>query len=480
MDHNPAVTLQDEPQWLNPVQLGTGTLHKRALDPATLASVRDVLDRLVGDPFIDFMRRYYALGQERFGSAWGFLDQLTVLHAAASLARPRRYLEIGVFRGRSLAVVASAAPEAELYGFDMWVQGYAGLENVGPDLVREQLRRVGHRGRVELVSGSSHETVPAFLATHPDLSFDLVTVDGDHTEAGARRDLETVLPRVAVGGVLVFDDLRHPKCPWLERVWDEVVGGHSAFLAAKYTEVGWGVGFAVRRAEARPEIETLTGGGGERLRRLAELLDEERAARDERLEACEADRARRLEIIQQQGDELGHVTAARNAAQAERDGLRAECADLQARLEASEADRAARLEVIHRQGDELGHVTAERNAALVEGETLRTAVDDLRTRLEASEVDRAVRLEVIHRQGDELGHVTAERNDLRAERDALRAEVEWQHGLLAHVAQSLDGLRALAGETLAGLLGPRKVKRLAGQLEALVATLASWRASRAA
>lgn len=466
MDHNPAVTLQDEPQWLNPVQLGTGTLQKRALDPATLASVRDVLERLVGDPFIDFMRRYYALGQERFGAAWGFLDQLTVLHAAASLARPRRYLEIGVFRGRSLAVVASAAPEAELYGFDMWVQGYAGLENVGPDLVREQLRRVGHRGRVELVSGSSHETVPAFLAAHPDLSFDLVTVDGDHTEAGARRDLETVLPRVAVGGVLVFDDLRHPKCPWLERVWDEVVGGHPAFLAAKYTEVGWGVGFAVRRAEARPEVESLTGSGGERLRRLAELLDEERAARDERLEACEADRAHRLEIIQHQGDELGHVTAARNEAQAE-------CADLQARLEASEADRAARLEIIHRQGDELGHVTAERNAAQAERE-------DLRARLEASEADRAVRLEVIHRQGDELGHVTAERNVLLAERDALRAEVEAQHGLLAHVAQSLDGLRALVSETLAGLLGPRKVKRLAGQLEALAATLASWRASRAA
>ena len=461
MELNPAVTLQDDPQWLNPVLLGTETLRQRALAPASLAAVRNVLDRLVRDPFIDFMRRYYALGHERFGTDWGFLDQLTVLHAAASLVRPRRYLEIGVFRGRSLAVVAAAAPEADLHGFDLWVEGYAGLDNTGPDLVREQLRRVGHRGRVELVAGSSHETVPAFLEAHPGLCFDLVTVDGDHTEAGARRDLETVLPRVAVGGVLVFDDLRHPKCPWLERVWDEVVGGHPAFAADKFTGIGWGVGFAVRRAEARPEVESLAGSGAFRLRRLAELLDEERAARDERLEASEADRALRLEIILKQGDELGHVTAERNEAQAE-------CDDLRARLEASEADRALRLEVIQRQGEELGHVTAARNQAQAER-------DDLRARLEASEADRALRLEVIQRQGDELGHVTAARNQAQAERDSLRTEVESQRGLLAHVAQSLDAVRALAGETLAGLLGPRKVKRLSAQLDALAGTLAARR-----
>ncbi len=468
MELNPAVTLQDDPQWLNPVLLGTETLRQRALAPASLAAVRDVLDRLVRDPFIDFMRRYYALGHERFGADWGFLDQLTVLHAAASLARPRRYLEIGVFRGRSLAVVAAAAPEADLHGFDLWVEGYAGLDNTGPDLVKEQLRRVGHRGRVELVAGSSHETVPAFLEAQPGLCFDLVTVDGDHTEAGARRDLETVLPRVAVGGVLVFDDLRHPKCPWLERVWDEVVGGHPGFAADKFTGIGWGVGFAVRRAEARPEVESLAGSGAERLRRLAELLDEERAARDERLEASEADRALRLEIILRQGDELGQVTAERNQAQAERDALQAERDALRARLESSEADRALRLEVIQRQGDELGQVAAERNQAQAER-------DDLRVRLEASEADRALRLEVIQRQGDELGHVTAARNEAQAERDTLRGEVESQRGLLAHLAQSLEAVRALAGETLAGLLGPRKVKRLAAQLDALAGTLAARR-----
>ena len=440
MELNPAVTVPGEPQWLDPVQLGPETLRRLALAPATLSAVIEVLERLADDPFVEYMRRYYALGRERFGAAWGYLDQLTVLHAAASVTRPRRYLEIGVFRGRSLAVVASVAPEAELFGFDLWVPGYAGLENAGPELVREQLRRVGHRGPVRLVSGSSHETVPALLAESPELSFDLVTVDGDHTETGARRDLETVLPRVAVGGVLVFDDLRHPKCPWLERVWDEVVAAHPAFAAAKYTEVGYGVGFAVRRGQARAEVEHLEGSGSERLRRLAELLDEERAVRDERLEACEADRALRLDVIRRQGDELGRVTAARNDLEAERDSLRT---------------YAQALEV-------------ERDSLRGHAQALETERGELLAHGEALEADRALRLDIIRRQGDELGQATAEGNRLRGELEALRC-------FLATMSASIDALRSLAGETLAGLLTPRKIRRLAGLLDELATQLAPWR-----
>jgi hypothetical protein len=37
--------------------------------------------------------------------------------------------------------------------------------------------------------------------------FDLITVDGDHTALGTWWDLADVLPHVAVGGALVFDDL---------------------------------------------------------------------------------------------------------------------------------------------------------------------------------------------------------------------------------------------------------------------------------
>ena len=461
MELNPAVTVPGESQWLDPVQLGPETLRRLALAPATLSAVMEVLERLAADPFVEYMRRYYALGRERFGAAWGYLDQLTVLHAAASVTRPRRYLEIGVFRGRSLAVVASVAPEAELFGFDLWVPGYAGLDNAGPELVREQLRRVGHRGPVRLVSGSSHETVPTLLAESPELSFDLVTVDGDHTEAGARRDLETVLPRVAVGGVLVFDDLRHPKCPWLEQVWDEVVAAHPAFAAAKYTEVGYGVGFAVRRGQARAEVESLSGSASQRLRRLAELLDEERAVRDERLEACEADRALRLDIIHRQGDELGQVTAERNELEAQREGLRSHALA----LEAERDELRARVAVLDRERSEL---RSERDGLRSHAVALETERDEHLARFEALEADRNLRLSVIVQQGDDLGRVEAERNQLRGELEALERFLE-------QLSVSIGFLQALAGERLAGLLTPRKIRRLAALLDELAGRLAPWR-----
>jgi predicted O-methyltransferase YrrM len=386
MKTNPAITIESPAAWLHPVQAGPTTVLEVARDPATLDAVAATLARLVPDAYIDQVRAYYALGRERFGAHWYYVDQLTALHACATLLRPRRYLEIGVFRGRSLAVVAAAAPECELFAFDLWIPGYAGLENAGPELVREQLRRVGHRGPCHVESGDSHLSVPRFLAEHPELRFDLVTVDGDHTEEGARADLETVLPLVAVGGALVFDDIRHPRHPWLERVFEEVLGAAPAFVGAKFTEVGHGVAIALRRADDDPELAQLRGGGSERMAALARTLGELRAKRDERIEVLENEMARRLELIERQGAELGRIP-----------GLEAELADLRRHVEFAEADRAKRLEVILRQGDELGRIPG-----------LEAELADLRRHVEFAEADRAKRLEVILRQGTELGVLRAE------------------------------------------------------------------------
>lgn len=451
MEPNPSVIVTSEPQWLHPVQLGTSTLLRLAEDPHTLDAVQALLERLAPDPYVDFMRRYYDLGRARFGTQWGYADQLTVLHAATRLVQPRRYLEIGVFRGRSISVVASQAPDCQLYGFDLWVENYAGLENAGPELVRRQLERVGFKGQASFVSGSSHDTVPAFLAQHPELTFDLVTVDGDHTEDGARRDLEVVLPRVAVGGVLVFDDIRHPQHPWLERVWDEVVGAHPAFLACKYVEVGHGVAFAIRRDPDSDELLRVRGGADQRLRILAEALESVRREADERVEASEADRALRLQIIERQGGELGQLAAERNE-------LRQKAADLESHLARAEEDRARRLEVIERQGRELGELAAQRNE-------LRQRLDELQTYLAHVETDRAARLAIIERQGEQLAQ-HASRLD-RLEREQARELVR-----LMRQADQVDQARAIVRSSVWELLTPRKARRLAELLDEMATQLA--------
>lgn len=147
------------------------------------------------------------------------------LRALTRVLAPRSYLEIGTRRGWSLAQVVAESPRVRAWCFDLWIEGYGDAENPGPDFVREELLRAapGHSADVTFLSGNSHDLLPLFFQsvepeTEADLAvlrageeapraFDLITVDGDHTALGAWWDITDVLPFIAVGGALVFDDI---------------------------------------------------------------------------------------------------------------------------------------------------------------------------------------------------------------------------------------------------------------------------------
>lgn len=147
-----------------------------------------------------------------------YWDLACALRILAVEMKPERYLEIGVRRGKSIAQVAAAVPDCCLYGFDMWIDPYGGVPNPGPEFVRRELARVGYRGDAVFTIGASSETLPVFFAANPALDFPLITVDGDHSAAGAERDLELVGQRLAPGGFLLFDDLVHCRRE-LDPVW---------------------------------------------------------------------------------------------------------------------------------------------------------------------------------------------------------------------------------------------------------------------
>jgi predicted O-methyltransferase YrrM len=225
----------------------TETLGAAAMSHEAQDFVVGVLKKLtpVAEPDEELI--FYEWGQAKFGSYWRLVDMMTLLRAAALIVRPEAYLEIGVRRGRSSAIVAATCPSCDIYGFDLWREDYAGSPNPGPDFVRAQLAAVGHAGSLTLTSGDSRETVPAFLREHPGLFFDLITVDGDHSVEGASADLANALPRLKVGGVIVFDDIT--SAPLLTRVWRDMVARDTRFLAQEYRDVGPGVAAAVRIAE---------------------------------------------------------------------------------------------------------------------------------------------------------------------------------------------------------------------------------------
>lgn len=153
----------------------------------------------------------------------GHLETRCFVAWAAQLLAPRAYLEVGVRRGFSMAMVAARSPAAEIYGFDAWVDRYGGVENPGPRFVQQELGRLGYRKKAHFITGDSHKTLPAFFldARAPlparivsrlrfprrPQAFELITIDGDHSLLGAYRDLLDTMPRCAVGGIVLFDDI---------------------------------------------------------------------------------------------------------------------------------------------------------------------------------------------------------------------------------------------------------------------------------
>ena len=233
-------------QWYAPAVGGPSSFRQDVFGGAAVRRALAVLERLSPDEYQEYVLGYYRAGLAAFGDEWAYADINTVLLGLAGRLQVGSYLEIGVRRGRSMAMVASQAPGCRMVGCDLWVPGYGGMENPGPELVRDELSRIGFGGTLELVTGDSRQTVPDYLRRHPDAFFDLVTVDGDHTTAGARADLTNVMPRIRIGGAVVFDDLANPAHPGLDAVWEELVGGDRRYSPWAFNELGFGIAFAVR------------------------------------------------------------------------------------------------------------------------------------------------------------------------------------------------------------------------------------------
>jgi len=206
------------------------------------------LEKMEPDEYTRYLQAFYTEGRNRYGDNWGYTDLMTLLIGLSEYLKPRNYLEIGVRRGRSVCAVLNSTPSANLVLFDMWISNYAGMDNPGPDLVRREAAKFGHTGTSAFIDGNSHETVPEYFRQNPHAAFDLITVDGDHSRLGAAQDIADVLPHLAVGGAIAFDDVCHPALPDLQAVWQELIVANPSFSSWTYSDVGYGVGFAIRKA----------------------------------------------------------------------------------------------------------------------------------------------------------------------------------------------------------------------------------------
>ena len=218
-------------------------------DVDTKRRVLNVFNHLTKDYYLEKnIENYHRFIQKRIFC----FDAASFINWYAEHFRPRFYLEVGVRRGRSLAQVLFQSPATTAFGFDMWIPNYGSnpkegiyTSNPGPEFVLQELRNLGCDKLPTLFKGNSHQTLPKFWSDHNNpQKIDLIFVDGDHTYAGAKQDLDICFQHLAESGALVFDDISHPSHPELEQLWNETKARYPDCIFIEHSSgMGTGVAF---------------------------------------------------------------------------------------------------------------------------------------------------------------------------------------------------------------------------------------------
>jgi O-methyltransferase len=177
----------------------------------------------------EFQSVYQAVRPNTFVDIWRCHELWTLLGELIDV--PGAILEVGVWRGGTGALLAARAERLGLddtvYLCDTWTgvtkTGEVDIyyrdgkhDDTSQEIVEELIARLG-LSNVELLQGVFPEDTGDRI---PDRTFRLCHCDVDVYES-ARGVLEWVWPRLAPGGVVVFDDYGFPACPGVTKLVDE-------------------------------------------------------------------------------------------------------------------------------------------------------------------------------------------------------------------------------------------------------------------
>lgn len=137
----------------------------------------------------------------------------------AALAKGKRVLEVGTFKGLGAVLMARAG--AEVWAVD-WHRGDAAL---GPqDTLCAWWTNIRRHQVADQVVGLVGRSATVLPLLRPE-SFDLAFVDGDHEEEAVSLDIMLTLPLVRSGGQLVFHDYSD-AWPGVVAAVDRLRGAH--------------------------------------------------------------------------------------------------------------------------------------------------------------------------------------------------------------------------------------------------------------
>lgn len=148
--------------------------------------------------------------------AWG--EVLLLQDVARTLPPSPLIVNIGAGYGTSAAAILDVRPDAFIWSIDPKPapREAESLRELGLDLNR--CFRI-------LAKSQRFEHFP-----HP---VDLCFVDGAHSDDPVRRDIEVWLPKVKVGGYILFHDYNH-TLPGLTAIVDDAMAGHERVGQARF------------------------------------------------------------------------------------------------------------------------------------------------------------------------------------------------------------------------------------------------------
>ncbi len=156
------------------------------------------------------------------GSPWA--GHIPFMQILISTAKPRRYVELGVYRGCSFLTALSAAKRSNIamdaFGVDAWTgDAHSGFYD-GQTIFTELEAKVKPYGpRARLIRSTFDDAVSDI----PDGTIDILHIDGLHTYEAVKRDFELWRPKVSDAGIVLFHDTNVRRDDFgVWKFWEEI------------------------------------------------------------------------------------------------------------------------------------------------------------------------------------------------------------------------------------------------------------------
>jgi predicted O-methyltransferase YrrM len=169
---------------------------------------------------------------------------------------PRALLEIGTARGGTLFLLCQvASDDATLISIDLPYSGLCGNAGYPPAVASLFVSFARDQQLIELVQGDSHSdetlaSVERILGQRP---LDFLLIDGDHTEAGVRRDFKMYSPLVRRDGYIALHDIvpgRPELSGGVPGFWNELKASRSTQeFVHDWNQGAYGIGVIRKNAD---------------------------------------------------------------------------------------------------------------------------------------------------------------------------------------------------------------------------------------